>query len=141
MTEPTFTVKFEQMTSTEQLRAVFLLTLDTQEKIMALQDQIDRLTSVVNGVRDKQAAQSQQLADLQTSVDNEQAQVQEALGLLTQDNPDLEAAISTLQGVDTNVGTISETIGTIKTDVESTIPDQPPTPYREAVARSGRYKN
>lgn len=95
---------------------------------MALQDQIARLTEVVNGVRDKQAAQGQQLADLQNSVDAEQAQVKDAVGLLSQDNPDIEAAISTLQGVDTNLGAASDTIGTIKADVESTIPDTPPTP-------------
>ena len=100
----------------------------TGDVIVALSDQIARLTEVVNGVRDKQSAQSQQLADLQNSVDAEQAQVKDAVGLLTQPNPDLEAAIATLQGVDTNLGTASDTIGTIKADVESTIPDTPPTP-------------
>ena len=98
-----------------------------RDLLMALQDQIARLTEVVNGVRDKQAAQGQQLADLQNSVDAEQAQVKDAVGLLTLDNPDIETAIATLQGVDTNLGTASETIGTIKADVESTIPDTPPT--------------
>ena len=111
-----------------KLDVIYNELLNQRDGLMALQDQIARLTEVVNGVRDKQAAQSQQLADLQNSVDAEQAQVKDAVGLLTQPNPDLEAAIATLQGVDTNLGTASDTIGTIKADVESTIPDTPPTP-------------
>ena len=108
-----------------KLDVIYNELLNQRDGLMALQDQIARLTEVVNGVRDKQAAQSQQLADLQNSVDAEQAQVKDAVGLLTQPNPDLEAAIATLQGVDTNLGTASDTIGTIKADVESTIPDAP----------------
>ena len=109
-----------------KLDVIYNELLNQRDGLMALQDQIARLTEVVNGVRDKQAAQSQQLADLQNSVDAEQAQVKDAVGLLTQPNPDLEAAIATLQGVDTNLGAASDTIGTIKADVESTIPDAPP---------------
>ena len=96
---------------------------------MGLKEQVAELTDVVNSVRDKQTAQGEQLTDLQTSVDAEQEQVQSALNLLSQPNPDLQAAIDTLKSVDTNLGTASDTIGTIKADVQSTIPDEPaPTP-------------
>lgn len=101
---------------------------DLSEGYMGLKEQVAELTDVVNAVRDKQTAQSAQLDELQASVDAEQAQVQAALDLLTQPNPDLQTAIDTLKGVDTNLGTASDTIGVIKTDVESTIPDAPPEP-------------
>lgn len=102
--------------------------IDTGAFLMGLKEQVAELTGVVNSVRDKQDVQSTQLGDLQTSVDAEQEQVKAALDLLLQDNPDVAAAINTLRGVETNLGTASDTIGTIKTDVESTIPDTPPPP-------------
>ena len=98
---------------------------DTHEVLMGLQEQLAALTAVVNSVRDGQTAQSAQLDELQASVDAEQEQVNAAVGLLTQDNPDLAAAISLLNDVNTNLGTASDRIGTIKADVESTIPDAP----------------
>ena len=117
--------QFSDLTTEGKLNQIFAQLLANQELTVALQDQITELTGVVAAVKAKQDVQGQQLADLQTSVDAEQVQVQNALGLLTQNNPDLAAAIAVLQGVDANLGTASDTIGTIKADVESTIPDAP----------------
>jgi prefoldin subunit 5 len=103
---------FTDLTTEGKLNALYQLALTTQELTVALQDQIAALTAEVANVKAG-------LTTLTAAVDAEQVQVANAIGLLSQDNPDIGAAIAELQAA-------AATINTVKSDVESTIPDAPP---------------
>jgi uncharacterized protein involved in exopolysaccharide biosynthesis len=94
-----------------KLNAIYETLLRNQELTVALQDQVAALTTEVAAVRAG-------LTTLAEAVDAEQAQVAAALELLTADNPDIAAAITSLQeGV--------AGLAAVKADVASTIPDAP----------------
>lgn len=104
-------VPLEAVTEAGKLDLIYRTQLEIKELTMALQDQVNQLTTEVANVR---AA----LTSLQTAVDAEQAQVAAALNLLTADNPDIAAAIASLQAGQAE-------IAATQADVESTIPDNP----------------
>ena len=106
--------EFDDLSKRNQLIVIYRTILSTKGTVMALADQIATLTARVSTVEDA-------LVSLGQKVDAEQVQVNAAIGLLSADNPDLATAITKLEGVATN-------LGAIQADVESTIPDTPPTP-------------
>lgn len=104
-------VEWCEATDGQRLTAVYRTQLDLKELVMALQDQIATLTTEVATLTGK-------VATLQTTIDAEQVQIAAALGLLTQDNPDVAAAIVALQAASAGVTAATD-------DVASTIPDAP----------------
>ena len=103
--------------------AISAFFLTTGKTLMANQEQVDRLTAAVEELSGKVDAVPPALTALQESVDGEQQQVADALAELRKPDPNVEAAITKLASANTNLGTISDSIGSIKTDIEGTIPD------------------
>jgi chromosome segregation ATPase len=105
------TFPFEWLTRKNKLNALYQIALTTQELTVALQDQIQTLTARV-------ATLEGAVTTLTDAVDSEQLQVQAVLDLLTQDNPDITAAITKLE-------TVAANLGAVTADVESTVTPAP----------------
>lgn len=79
-------------------------------------------------------AQTAQIGDLQTALDEEQAQITAVLESLNQTIADLTAQVGNnisdadLQAAIDALSANAATLDAIKRDVQSTIPDAPPTP-------------
>lgn len=116
---------FRDLTTDGKLNAIYETQREIKELTMALQDQIDALTTRVGIAETAVTTATGKLAELQASVDAEQQQVADAIALLSADNPALADAITKLQGVSSNLDAISASLDTTKADVESTIPDAP----------------
>lgn len=112
---------FEWLTHEGKLNAIYQTLLTNQELTVALQDQITVLTTRVGIVETALTTVTGKLGELQASVDAEQLEVADALSLLTQDNPDIAAAITKLTDAAAGLDAISAAIDTTKADVESTV--------------------
>ena len=116
---------FADLTPDGKLNAIYDTQLDLKELVMALQDQINELTTRVGIVETAVTTAAGKLCELSASVDAEQQQVADAIALLSQDNPAIADAIAKLTASTANLDAISTAIDTVKSDVESTIPDTP----------------